>query len=269
MVASMRLSRLCPGSPRWMRTGSASACSSSCHRSSCWAGRRFFHGAWAAARHRAADMNTLIARRQRRRASPERRHDPGQRGLRATRLEPDVYYEAVAWIIALFCWATASRPGPGAGPPPPSGGSWGCGPHRAVLRGGTSARSPSPRSCRATRCWSAPGQRIPVDGVVLEGSSAVDESMLTGEPMPVARGAGRRGRRRHAQRQRAPSASAPSASAATPCLSRIIRLVREAQGPKPPIQRLADRIAAVFVPVVIGSRSSPSCLVRSSAPSRA
>jgi Cu+-exporting ATPase len=95
-----------------------------------------------------------------------------------------------------------------------------------------------------------PGETIPVDGVVLEGSSHVDESMLTGEPEPVAKGPGdpvvgatlNRNGAFHLRVTRTGSNTV---------LSQIIRMVREAQGSKPPIQRLADRISAVFVPAVI------------------
>lgn len=96
-----------------------------------------------------------------------------------------------------------------------------------------------------------PGERIPVDGVVIAGTSTVDESMLTGEPLPVDKqpqstvtggtinGAGR-------LKFKATRVGRHTA------LAQIIRLVQEAQGSKAPIQALADRVAAVFVPVVIG-----------------
>src|SRR5206468_3718600 len=82
------------------------------------------------------------------------------------------------------------------------------------------------------------------------GSSAVDESMVTGEPLPVAKGPGDRViggtiNRTGAFRMRATSVGADSV------LARIVKLMREAQGSRAPIQRLADRISAVFVPVVI------------------
>jgi len=96
-----------------------------------------------------------------------------------------------------------------------------------------------------------PGERLPVDGVVVEGRSAVDESMLTGESMPVEKGpgdavVGATVNKEGALRFRATKVGAETA------LAQIIRLVQEAQGSKAPIQRLADRVAAVFVPAVIG-----------------
>src|SRR5690606_38552806 len=96
-----------------------------------------------------------------------------------------------------------------------------------------------------------PGEQIPVDGEVIEGASAVDESMLTGESVPVEKAPGGEvfGATMNATgllRLRATAVGADSA------LARIIRLVEQAQGSKAPIQALADRIASVFVPVVLG-----------------
>jgi len=95
-----------------------------------------------------------------------------------------------------------------------------------------------------------PGERIAVDGVVLEGASHVDESLITGESLPVARQPGERvtGGAINAEgllRVRTTAVGAEST------LSRIVRLVESAQAKKAPIQRLVDRVSAVFVPVVI------------------
>ena len=95
-----------------------------------------------------------------------------------------------------------------------------------------------------------PGEKIPVDGVVVDGASAVDESMLTGESVPVDKVPG--------DAWPAPpstptacSPCGPRRSGADTALAQIVRLVEEAQGTKAPVQRLADRIAGVFVPVVL------------------
>jgi len=95
-----------------------------------------------------------------------------------------------------------------------------------------------------------PGERIPVDGEVIDGYSTIDESMLTGESMPVDKGVGDRVvgatiNRTGTFRFRATRVGSDTA------LAQVVRMVQEAQGSKAPIQRLADRVAAVFVPAVI------------------
>ncbi|HEX7383930.1 MAG TPA: heavy metal translocating P-type ATPase, partial [Burkholderiaceae bacterium] len=96
-----------------------------------------------------------------------------------------------------------------------------------------------------------PGERVPVDGTVLEGTSALDESMLTGESLPVARTAG------DAVTGGAVNGEGlllvrTTAIGAETVLARIVRMVESAQGQKAPVQRLVDRVSAVFVPVVLG-----------------
>ena len=95
-----------------------------------------------------------------------------------------------------------------------------------------------------------PGEKIPVDGIIIEGNSAIDESTLTGESIPVDKGQGDPviGATINKQGRLKFEAHKVGAGAA---LAQIIRLVQEAQGSKAPIQRLADRVASVFVPVVI------------------
>jgi len=95
-----------------------------------------------------------------------------------------------------------------------------------------------------------PGERIPVDGVVVEGRSAVDESMLTGEPLPVDKKTGDEVIGATINKQGLLKFEATRVGAET-ALAQIIRLVREAQGSKAPIQRLADVVAQYFVPAVI------------------
>lgn len=96
-----------------------------------------------------------------------------------------------------------------------------------------------------------PGERVPVDAIVIEGRSAVDESMLTGESMPVNKSIGSEviGGTINKQGRLVTEATRVGAETA---LSQIIRLVQDAQGSKAPIQRIADQVSGVFVPVVLG-----------------
>lgn len=96
-----------------------------------------------------------------------------------------------------------------------------------------------------------PGERIPVDGVVKDGASSVDESMLTGESMPVAKALGDRVTGGSINGEGLILVQTSAVGAET-TLARIVRLVESAQGAKAPIQRLVDRVSSVFVPVVIG-----------------
>ncbi|MDR2878023.1 MAG: heavy metal translocating P-type ATPase, partial [Chromatiales bacterium] len=95
-----------------------------------------------------------------------------------------------------------------------------------------------------------PGERIPVDGVIVDGMSYIDESMITGEPVPVAKKTGDEVIAGTVNGQGVLRFQATRVGEAT-VLARIVRMVEEAQGSKPPIQEIADRIAGVFVPVVM------------------
>jgi len=95
-----------------------------------------------------------------------------------------------------------------------------------------------------------PGEKVPVDGVVVDGRSAVDESMLTGESAPVDKGPGDRVAGATINREGVLTVRATAVGADT-ALARIVHLVEEAQGTKAPVQRLADRVAGIFVPVVL------------------
>lgn len=96
----------------------------------------------------------------------------------------------------------------------------------------------------------APGERIPVDGVITEGNSSVDESMLTGEPLPVDKQQGDKVFAGTVNGNGRLKCEAETPASDT-LLSRIIRMVEDAQGSKPPVQKLVDRIAAIFVPTIV------------------
>ncbi len=119
-----------------------------------------------------------------------------------------------------------------------------------VLRGGETVEIPVEDVEPDDRVLVRPGERIPVDGVILEGESYVDESMITGEPVPVAKGVDAEVVGGTINKNGALTFRASRVGADT-VLSQIIRMVESAQAEKPPIQHLADTIAGVFVPAVI------------------
>ncbi|MBI3566863.1 MAG: copper-translocating P-type ATPase [Gemmatimonadetes bacterium] len=216
-----------------------------------WAGRHFYTRAWMAFRHHSADMNTLIS------VGTGAAYGYSLVATVAPQLftrhgvAPDLYYEAVVVIIALILVGNALEArakGATAGAvrrlidlQPKSA---------RVLRDGGERDVPVEQVAEGDEIVVRPGERIPVDGVVASGTSAVDESMLTGEPMPVAKGAGDRVvggtiNGRGSFHFRATTLGADST------LARIVKMMKDAQGTRAPIQRIADRISSVFVPVVL------------------
>ena len=120
-----------------------------------------------------------------------------------------------------------------------------------VLRGGRTEDVPVEQLVQGDLVQVRPGERIPVDGEVTEGSSYVDESMITGEPVPVAKAGDDKVVGGTINKNGTLTLKA-TAIGADSVLSQIIRLVEQAQGSKPQVQQFADRIAAIFVPIVIG-----------------
>ncbi|MGQ5462125.1 heavy metal translocating P-type ATPase [Ramlibacter sp. MAHUQ-53] len=120
-----------------------------------------------------------------------------------------------------------------------------------VQRDGSEADLPLAEVLAGDRLVVRPGERVPADGAIEEGETHVDESMLTGEPLPVAKAAGARvtGGSINAEGRFVMRADAVGQETV---LAKIIRLVEDAQAAKAPIQRLVDQVSAVFVPVVIG-----------------
>ena len=216
-----------------------------------WAGRHFYTRAWSAFRHQSADMNTLIAIGTGAAFLFSLGVTLFDDWLSAHGIEPQVYYEAVTWIIALVLLGNLLE----ARAKGRTSGALrrliGLRPSTArVLREGTEAEISLDRLREGDEVVVRPGEKIPADGLILEGTSYVDESMLTGEPVPVARGPGDRVIGATLNRNGAFHFRVARVGQDT-VLSQIIRLVQEAQGSKAPIQRLADRISGVFVPVVI------------------
>jgi Cu+-exporting ATPase len=120
-----------------------------------------------------------------------------------------------------------------------------------VLRGGQELELPVDEVLLGDLISVRPGEKIPVDGEVTGGQSFVDESMITGEPVPVSKGAGAAVVGGTINQNGAFQFKATKIGADT-ALAQIIQLVERAQGSKPPIQGLADAVVAVFVPVVLG-----------------
>src|SRR5262245_48597358 len=119
-----------------------------------------------------------------------------------------------------------------------------------ALRGGVEVDVPTGDVAVGDLIRIRPGERVPVDGDIVEGASAIDESMLTGESLPVEKSPGARVFGGTVNRTGSFVFRASRVGAET-TLAQIVRLVEEAQGSRAPIQRLADRVAAVFVPVVL------------------
>jgi Cu+-exporting ATPase len=216
-----------------------------------WTGRHFYTRAWAGLRHLSADMNTLIALGTGAAFLFSLGVTLADDWLAAHGIEPQVYYEAVTWIIALVLLGNLIE----ARAKGRTSGALrrliGLRPSTArVVRDGREAEIPLDRLREGDEVVVRPGEKIPADGVILEGTSYVDESMLTGEPVPVSRGPGDRVIGATLNRNGAFHFRVGRVGQDT-VLSQIIRLVQEAQGSKAPIQRLADRISAVFVPIVI------------------
>ncbi len=215
-----------------------------------WAARGLYRSAFAEVRHASPGMSTLVM------LGSSAAFGYSLVALLAPRAFPGAtahtYFEASASIVALVL----------------------LGKHlEAVARGRSSAAiralvALSPRTahletpdgerevrleqvCRGDVLAVRPGERVPVDGEVVKGEGFVDESMITGEPLPVERSVGGRVLAGTVNGASALSVRATGVGAET-LLAQIVRTVEEAQATKPALQALADRIAGVFVPVVLG-----------------
>ncbi len=216
-----------------------------------WAGRHFYVRGWMGLRRRSPDMNTLIAIGTGAAFVYSAVATVAPQLFVRHGLQPDVYFEAVIIIIALILTgntlearakrSTASALRALAGLQPRSA---------RLERGGSDVDVPVEQVQSGDIVLVRPGERIPVDGEIISGASAVDESMLTGEWMAVAKAPGDRVtggtiNSSGAFRYRATTVGADSV------LARIVRVMRDAQASRAPVQALADRISAIFVPTVL------------------
>ncbi|MFA7428616.1 MAG: heavy metal translocating P-type ATPase [Rhodospirillaceae bacterium] len=214
------------------------------------AGSRFYVGAWKSLRAGSGNMDVLVAL-----------GTSAAWGLSTWRVltlgdhphaHPELYFEASAVVITLVIlgkWLEGRAKGSAASA------------IRALMalrpdtarieRDGTIIEIPAEAVSPGDRVVIRPGERVPVDGAVLEGRSSMDESLLTGESLPVEKGPGDpvTGGAINGSGLIVAKAIAVGADAT---LARIIRMVEDAQASKAPVQHLVDRIAAVFVPVVVG-----------------
>ncbi len=216
-----------------------------------WAGASFYRRAWAAARHLSADMNTLVAVGTSVAYGYSAVLTLWPALARDLGLPSHVYFESSVLIIALVLlgrWLEA-RARHQAGEAIRA--LMDLAPRTArVVQGTTEVDVPLEQVQAGDRLRVRPGEKVPVDGLVLEGASTVDESMLTGESLPVDKAPGDTVMGATVNRTGSFVMEARGVGRDT-VLARIVRLVEEAQGSKAPIQRLADRIAAWFVPAVM------------------
>ncbi len=223
-----------------------------------YCGAQFYRGAWAAFRHRAADMNTLIAIGTGTAfvysvaATTFPRFFITTNGAGdMTATMPPVYFEAASVIIALILlgrWLEARAKGQ-------TGEAirrlLGLQAKQAsVIRNGVEQEIAVEEVVPGDVVIVRPGEKIPVDGEIIEGASAVDEAMLTGESLPVEKKTGDEVFGATINKTGSFKFKATKVGKDT-ALQQIVRLVQDAQGSKPPIARLADVISGIFTPIVI------------------
>jgi Cu+-exporting ATPase len=216
-----------------------------------WAGRKIFAGAWSATSHGSSDMNTLVAIGTGAAFLYSAAVTIAPGFFESRGLGTDIYYEAAILILAFVVsgralearakrqTTTALRKLIALQPPT-----------ARVSRDGVEADIPIGQVRRSDLIVVRPGEKLPVDGEVADGTSYVNESMLTGEPAPVAKHPGDAViggtvNTSGSFRYRATTLGETSV------LARIVTLMRQAQASRAPIERLADRISGVFVPSVV------------------
>jgi P-type Cu+ transporter len=219
-----------------------------------WAGSGFHRAALAGLRHRTATMDTLVSLGTLAAwgwsTAALLAGDAGEAGAGMAG-GTYVYFEVAAIIVVLILfgrWLEA-RARHRSGQALRRLAELGAG-TASVLRGGAEVAVPVERVAVGDRFVVRPGEQLATDGVVEEGRSSIDRSLLTGESVPVAAGPGDEvaGATVNLEGRLVVRATRVGADTA---LARIVRLVEAAQGSKAPVQRLADRVAGVFVPVVL------------------
>ena len=217
-----------------------------------WLGRGFFINAWKQARHRQVSMDTLVSLSTgiAYLFSTFNTFFPGfwhSRGLHA-----HVWFEAAGVIIALILLGRLLEEGAKANTSASIKKLIGLQPRTVfkVLKDGTTKEFLISAVKTGDTILARPGEKLAVDGTVAEGSSYVDESMITGEPVPVLKEKGKAVFAGTVNQKGSFQYNTEKVGTDT-LLSSIIRMVQEAQGSKAPVQKLVDRIAGIFVPVVV------------------
>ncbi|MFQ5829578.1 MAG: heavy metal translocating P-type ATPase [Candidatus Methylomirabilia bacterium] len=214
-----------------------------------WSGGHFLRGAWSAFRHRSADMNTLIA------IGTSAAWLYSSVAILFPHLFPEgtaePFYDVVAVVIALVVLGQALELRAKGRTSEAIKKLMGLQAKMArVIRDGKEHDIPVEEVLVGDIVLVRPGEKIPVDGVVIEGSSAVDESMLTGESLPVEKKVGGEVIGATLNKTGSFKFEATKVGKDT-ALAQIVRMVQEAQGSKAPIQRLVDVVSGYFVPAVM------------------
>jgi Cu+-exporting ATPase len=223
-----------------------------------YSGAQFYRGAWAALKHRAADMNTLIALGTGAAYAysvgvllfPRFFSGASPGGMAGMSAQP-VYFEAAAVIIALILLGKLLEASAKGKTSEAIRRLLGLQAKTArVVRDGGEIDIPIEAVVRGDRIIVRPGEKIPVDGVLLDGESTVDESMLTGESLPIEKNAGETVFGGTINRTGSFTFEATAVGRDT-VLARIVDMVEKAQGSKAPIARMADVVSGVFTPIVL------------------
>ena len=216
-----------------------------------WAGGRFYRAAWRALRHGTANMDSLVAAGTSAAWAYSVVVTLFPEVVVRAGLRPETYFDSSTIIVGLILlgrWLEGRAKGRTAGAIRRLVGL-GAKTARVVRAGGevdVDLAEVHPGDLVRVR----PGEKVPVDGVIVEGGSAIDESMITGESIPVDRTVGDEviGATLNTTGTFVFRATRVGSETA---LARIVEMVRRAQGSKAPIQRLADRISEIFVPIVL------------------
>jgi Cu+-exporting ATPase len=217
-----------------------------------WVGSRFYVGAVKAARQKTTDMNTLVAVGALSAFLYSALATFFPHFFAGAGLAPHVYFDGAAMIITLILLGRLLEARARGKTSMAIKRLMGLKPKTArVIRDGKEIDIPIEAVMKGDVILVRPGEKISTDGVIVTGSSSIDESMLTGESIPVAKGPGSDVFAATLNKSGSFTFRATRVGAET-ALAQIIRLVEEAQGSKAPIQRVADRVASIFVPAVFG-----------------